>query len=84
MLGTCKPCRPAHFSKAGLAQQVEQLTCNEKVGSSILSSGTTMETLFFILFTTVIVVTWLVLPPLKYDFGWDDKDKKGDDSEEHF
>ena len=27
-------------NNAGLAQQVEQLTCNEKVGSSILSSST--------------------------------------------
>ena len=26
-------------NNAGLAQQVEQLTCNEKVGSSILSGG---------------------------------------------
>ena len=41
-----------------------------------------METLLFVIVTAVIVVTWLVLPPLKYDFGWDNKD--GDDSEEHF
>ena len=50
-----------------------------------------METFLFILFTTVIVVTWLTLPVIKYDFGWDDPldvedrlDNKGDDSEEHF
>ncbi len=50
-----------------------------------------METFLFVLFATVIVVTWLTLPVIKYDFGWDDPldvedrlDNKGDDSEEHF
>lgn len=36
---------PVISNNAGLAQMVEQLTCNEKVASSILATGTNKEDL---------------------------------------
>ena|GEM_PF-6967329 len=41
MLVSCGASRRHFIHKAGVAQLVEQLIRNEKVGSSILSTGTT-------------------------------------------